>query len=51
MLIKFYTGLRNIPFEGTVSQILDLGPSFLFYDKKRVTFDHFSKFYFLNFIK
>ena len=51
MLIKFYTGVKHILLEGTVSQIFDLGLSFLFYAKKRVTFDHFSKLYFLDFIK
>ena len=30
LVIKFYTGVRNIPIEGSVSQIFYLGPGFYF---------------------
>ena len=30
LVITFYTGVLNIPLEGTVSQIFDLGPGFYF---------------------
>ena len=41
LVITFYTGVLNIPLEGSVSQIFLFRPWFLFYDKKRVTFGHF----------
>ena len=51
LVITFYTGVLNIPLEGTMSQISYLGPSFYFMIKKRVTFGHFLKLYFQHFIK
>ena len=51
LVIKVYTGVLNIPFEGSVSQISELGPGFYFMTKKRVTFGHFLKLYFQDFIK
>ena len=51
LVIKFYTGALNIPLRGTVSQIILFRPWFSFYDKKRVTFGHFLKLYFQDFIK
>ena len=33
LVIKFYTGVLDIPLEGSVSQILDLGPGFYFMTK------------------
>ena len=50
LLIKLYTGVLNIPLEGSVSQIFYLGPSFFFNEKKRVNFGHFLKLYFQDFI-
>ena len=47
--MKFVMVVHNIPLEGTMSQILDLGLSF--YVKKQVTFGHYLKLYFLDFIK
>ena len=40
-----------IHLEGTVSQNFDLGPSFDFITKKRVTFYYFLQLNFLDFIK
>ena len=51
LAITFYTGVFDIPLEGSVSQIFYLGPGFYFMTKKRVTFGHFLKLYFQNFIK
>ena len=51
LLIIFYTGVRNITLEGFVSQISYLGHGFYFMIKKRVTFGHFLKLYFQDFIK
>ena len=48
---EFYTGALNILLEGSMSQIFLFRPWFLFYDKKRVTFGHFLKLYFQDFIK
>ena len=42
---------HKILMEGSVSQNCYLGLSFLFYDKKRVTFGHFLKLSFLNHIE
>ena len=42
---------QKVVLEGTVSQIFDLGLSFYFYVKKRVTFGHFLKLSFLDCIK
>ena len=36
--MKFLPVVDNIQMEGTLPQILDIGPSFLFYDKTRETF-------------
>ena len=33
LVIQFYTEILNIPLEGTVSQIFDLGPGFYFMTK------------------
>ena len=33
LVITFYTGVLNIPLEGSVSQIFDLGPGFYFMTK------------------
>ena len=33
LVIQFYTDILNIPLEGTVSQISDLGPGFYFTTK------------------
>ena len=49
--LKFSVCGLSVLSEGTVSQICHLGLSFHFYVKKRVTFWHFSKLFFLNFIK
>ena len=51
LVIQIYTGALNIPPEGTVSHIFLFRPWFLFYDKKRVTFGHFLKLDFQDFIK
>ena len=45
------TGVTNIHVEGTMIQIFDLGLNFDFIFKKRVTFVHFLKLNFLDFIK
>ena len=50
-VMKLYTGAPNIALEGSMSQIFLFRPWFLFYIKKRVTFGHFLKLYFLDFIK
>ena len=42
---------HKILLEGSVSQIFDLGLSFYFMLKKRVTFGHFLKLFFLDCIK
>ena len=49
--IRFSAYVQNIHMEGTVSQIFDLGFSFCFILKKRVTFCHFLKVNFPDFIK
>ena len=46
LVIQFYTGVFNIPIEGSVSRIFLFRPWFLFYDKKRVNLGHFLKPYF-----
>ena len=42
--MKFHTLVNNINMEGTVSQIFDIGPSFIFMSKN-------GNIYFLHFIK
>ena len=44
-------GVKNIKMEGKLSQNFDLGFGFDFMKKKRVTFVHFLKLDFLDFIK
>ena len=49
--MNFLTELENILMQGTMSQISYLGRSFYFMSKKRVTFGHFMKLDFVDFIK
>ena len=49
--MKFCIVGHKVLLEGTVSQIFDLGLSFYFMLKKRVTFGHFLKLCFLDCIK
>ena len=48
--LRFRVHVLNVPLEGSVSQIFNLGFSF-FYVKKRVTFGYFFKSFFLDYIK
>ena len=50
-VIRFKGGALNIILEGTVSQNFDLGLSYHFIFKKRITFGHFLKLFFLDCIK
>ena len=50
-LSQFYRFIDNIHMEGTVSQNFDIGPSFIFIQKKREDFDYFFMIIFLHFIK
>ena len=51
MVMNFFYSGQNIHREGSMSQIFDIGLSFDFIQKKRVTFDHFLKHNFLDIIK
>ena len=51
LVMKFYAGALNIPLDGNLSQIFDLGPGFYFMTKKQVNFGHFLKLYFQDFMK